>query len=179
MSLQVSFRVVGLYCYFQNLNLENVSPGSTVQEVMDAIKAVEPSFDYSAVNLGEKSIVDTISYDFGSSSTTPFNSSGRPQDGPRDLSNTIADTSVVWQYYRSVTGSINGSVCELKLFSQGQPSFAIQPLDSNDEFFGRIPEGFNLSTYNLTWRLVTIQMAAENQAKFIAARSKSIKNKKA
>lgn len=174
MSLQVSFRVVGLYCYFENLQLPNVTAQSTVQEVMNAVQDVESDFSYKSVNMGGKEIVDTMSYDFTSSSKTPYNTSGRPADGPRDLSNQIGDTSLVWQYYRSVTGSIDGSVCEIKLLSQGQPSFATTPLDYNDSFFGSLPANFQISTYNLTWRLVQIQMSPEKQANFMLAKANSL-----
>jgi len=180
MALQVSFRVVGLYCYFENLQLPDVSPQSTVQEVMDAVKAAQSAFDYEAVDLGGKSLVDTMSYTYGPGSKQPYNSS-LPPDGFRDLSNTIASKSVVWQYYRSVTGTINGTNCELKLFSKGQPSFSSTPLDLNQEVSSgenlTLPEGFQINTYNLTWRLVTIQMSPERQAAFMLARANAIKAK--
>ncbi|MFC4632593.1 hypothetical protein ACFO3O_01665 [Dokdonia ponticola] len=178
MSLQVSFRVVGLYCYFENLQLSNVSPQSTVQEVMNAVQGAESAFSYKSVDMGGKEIVDTMSYDFTSNSRTPYNSSGTPAQGSRDLSNKMGDTSLVWQYYRSVTGSIDGSVCEIKLLSQGQPSFATTPLDYNDSFFGSLPANFQISTYNLTWRLVEIQMSPEKQAAFMLAKANAIKSYK-
>ena len=174
MSLQVSFRVVGLYCYFENLQLPNVNAQSTVKDVMNEVKNVQPAFDYKSVLMDGKEIVDTMSYDFTSSSRTPYNASGTPPDGLRDLSNVIAGTSLVWQYYRSVTGSIDGSVCEIKLLSQGQPSFAKLSLDYNDPFFGKLPANFKVSTYNLTWRLVQIQMSPANQAKFMLAKANAL-----
>ncbi len=174
MAVQVSFRIVGLFCYFENLQLDTVNPDSKVKDV---IKSQVSGFDYTPISLGGKEIVDTMSYDFTNSSTTPYNTSGRPMDGFRDLSNVIADTSLVWQYYRSVTGTINGLVCELKLFTEGQPSYATTDLNSNYSFFGTIPEGFEVHTYNLTWRLVQIQMSPERQAKFLAAKAKVMEAK--
>ncbi|MEL6558996.1 MAG: hypothetical protein AAFQ94_12480 [Bacteroidota bacterium] len=177
MSLQVSFRVVGLYCYFQNLQLDNVTETSTVKQVLDAIKAKESAFDYAAVDLGGKEIVDTMSYSYSDSSLKPFNATN-PSNGFRDLSNHIASTSLIWQYYRSVTGSMNGSEpFEIKLLSRGQPSYAIQKLNFNDSFFGALPTGFEISTYNLTWRLVQIQMSPENQAKFMIAKANLLSSK--
>lgn len=174
MSLQVSFRVVGLYCYFENLQLSGVTESSTVKEVMDAISAAKPNFQYKPITLsGGKEIVDTMSYDFNSDSTTPYSSSGRPQVGDRDLTISLGNTSLVWQYYRSVTGTIDGNVCELKLFNDGQPSFATTALDNNYSFFGSLPPNFKISTYNLTWRMVQIQMSPENQAKFMLAKANS------
>lgn len=171
MALQVSFRVVGVYCYFENLQLPSVNPGNSVKEVMDAIAAAQPDFSYTPVTLGSgKELVDTMAYTYGPGSKKPYNSS-QPADGFRDLENTIASKSVVWQYYRSVTGTIDGNVVELKLFSQGQPSYAVTPLNYNDAFFGSIPPNFKLNTYNLTWRLVTIQMSPERQADFMLAKA--------
>lgn len=177
MSLQVSFRVVGLYCYFENLHLPSVHPTSTIQQVMDALKIAEPTFNYSAINMDGKEIVNNMSYNFGPNSKTPYNSSRRPDDGPRDLSNHIGDTSLVWQYYRSVTGIFNRTVCEIKCLSQGQPSFSTTALNYYDPFFGAIPPEFNISTYNLTWRLIQVRMSPEKQAKFMLAQAKALQEK--
>jgi hypothetical protein len=175
MSLQVSFRVVGLYCYFQNLQLTGIDETSTVKALMDAIKAAQPAFGYQSITLPNgKEIVDEMSYTYGPGSTQPFNAS-KPANGPRDLTGVIGPTSLVWQYYRSVTGSIDGSVCEIKLIDDGQPSFAVQSMNAYDPRFGAVPAQFQISTYNLTWRLVQIQMSAENQAKFMEAKVNALK----
>lgn len=172
MVLQVSFRTVGLYCYLENLQLEGISSDSTVLDVMKQVRAQEPAFNfhYGPTTSG-KEIVDSLSYDFTDSSTTPFNASGRPANGNRELSNQISSLGLVWQYYRSVTGTIDGTVCEIKFLQRGQPSFATTPLNYYDPYFGAIPEGFEIHTYNLTWRLVQIELNPENQAKFAAART--------
>ena len=176
MSLQVSFRVVGLYCYFQNLIVPNVTAASTVKSVMDQIVLLQPSFGYQSIVLPDnnKEIVDEMSYTFGPNSTQPFNTS-QPVPGPRSLVGVIGPTSLVWQYYRSVTGSIDGTVCEIKLIDDGQESFATQPMNAYDPRFGAVPPSFQISTYNLTWRLVQIQMSPENQAKFLQAKANAIK----
>lgn len=179
MALQVSFRVVGLYCYFENLNLSTVSPTSTVKEVMDAIKQEKPGFDYQTIKVenSQKEIVSELIYDFNNSSTQPYNTTARPQDGRRELSISLTPSApaAVWQYYRSITGTLNGSTCELKLFNKDQPSFADLALNSNYDYFGSLPEGFQIRTYNLTWRLVTIQMTPEKQAEFMLAYGKKYK----
>lgn len=175
MSLQVSFRVVGLYCYFQNLILPNVTSTSTVKAVMDQIALLQPAFGYQSIVLPNgKEIVDEMSYTFGPGSTQPFNAS-QPQPGARSLVGTIGPTSLVWQYYRSVTGSIDGTVCEIKLIDDGQVSFADQPINTYEPRFGAVPPNFDISTYNLTWRLVQIQMSPENQAKFMEAKVNALK----
>ncbi|MEL6863096.1 MAG: hypothetical protein AAFP19_01700 [Bacteroidota bacterium] len=173
MSLQVSFRVVGLYCYFENLQVPNVDPNSTVKEVMDQIVNMNLNFDYKTIEFGDnkKLLVDEMSYTFTDQSRVPYNSS-TPSNGPRDLSNVIAGTSLVWQYYRSATGSFDGGApCEIKYITSGQPSFADTPMNAFDSRFGAIPPNFNISTYNLTWRIVQIQMAPELQARFMAAKA--------
>jgi len=176
MSLQVSFRVVGLYCYFQNLIVPNVTAASTVKAVMDQIVLLQPSFGYQSIVLpgNDKEIVDEMSYTFGPNSTQPFNAS-QPTPGARSMVGTIGPTSLVWQYYRSVTGSIDGTVCEIKLIDDGQESFATQPMNAYDPRFGAVPANFDISTYNLTWRLVQIQMSAENQARFMQAKADALK----
>lgn len=175
MALQISFRVVGIYCYFENLQLTTVTKDSTVQQVMDAIQAQPLGFSYNSIQMGGKPIVTSMSYTYTNQSEKPFNASD-PTPGPRTLSMPM-DASQVWQYYRSVTGTINGAVCELKLFAQNQPSFADLPLDYNDPFFGTLPEGFVVQTYNLTWRLVSIQMSPTKQAAYMAAHVEALRAK--
>lgn len=172
MAIQVSFRAVGVYCYFENLQLSDVNPHSTVQEVMDSIKHTTTGFDYAfgTTNSG-KQIVDSISYEFTDSSQTPYNASGRPENGLRDLDNQIAKLGLVWQYYRSATGTINGTVCEIRFLQRGQPSFTTTALDFYDPFFGALPAEFDLHTYNLTWRLVQIELKPEKQATFAAVKA--------
>jgi hypothetical protein len=172
MSLQISFRVVGIFCYFENLQLENLSPTSTVKEVMLAISQAKSDFSFKAgpTNSG-KEIVDTLGYAFSDLSTTPYNTSRRPANGFRDMSVQLGNTSLVWQYYRSVTGTIDGATCEIKLITNGQPSFALLQLNDFDPFFGSIPSNFKIDTYNLTWRLVQIQLAPESVASFANAKN--------
>ncbi len=161
MSVKVNFRVVGLYCSLPNITLHGVTSQSTIKEIMDAIKAHDPSFDYGhVVSNNNKIIVDHISYNFlNGQSDKPYNSSPVIENGSRVLNNQLHNSPVsIWQYYRSITGTINGARCELKLFSVSQPSFSITKLDDNDNSLGTIPEGFVIESYNLTWRLVKIEM---------------------
>ena len=166
MSLQISFRVVGLYCYFKNLQLSTVGPTSTVKAVMDAVVAAKPAFNYKP----NGQFVDTMTYDFTSNSTTPYNSTPPVAPGMRALSDNLGNPSLIWQYYRSVTGSIDGTVCEIKLISGGQDSFAVRPMNAYDPYFGAVPANFQISTYNLTWRLVQIQMTPARQQAFMHAK---------
>ncbi len=178
--LVVSFRVVGIYCYFENLALQGVTPNSTVKDVMLAIKATPEgsffNFESGAMPSG-KEVVNKISYEFNDGSRTPYNTSARPANGYRDLENKLdAMPYLVWQYYRSVTGTIDNSVVEIKLISKGQPSFADQPLNYFDPYFGSIPASFVPSTYNLTWRLVQLQLSPEKVEKFQVAQQNIVKS---
>jgi hypothetical protein len=166
MSLQVSFRVVGLYCYFENLQLPTVGPTSTVKQVMDAIVVAKPAFNYTA----NAQFVDTMTYDFTGASTTPYNSTKPVAPGMRALTDTLGNPSLIWQYYRSVTGSIDGTVCEIKLISSAQDSFTTRAINAYDSYFGGLPANFQISTYNLTWRLVKIQMTPARQQAFMQAK---------
>ena len=172
MTLTVSFRVVGLFCYFENLQLENIEPTSTVREIMRAIVSKKPEYQYvSRQTKTGKLIVESMSYVYSDSSTRPFNTKDIPTNGFRDLSNLISldqPPSLVWQYYRSVTGTIGGKVCEIKLLQRGQPSFADTSINFYDPFFGELPpeDTFQVKSYNLTWRLVQIQLSEEKRILF-------------
>ncbi|MDG5495130.1 hypothetical protein [Niveispirillum sp. BGYR6] len=151
--LKITFRVVGLYCYLPVLYLDDVTPSSTVKEVMDSIAKKYPAFSYEG-----GTDVHTISYDYTNNSVRPPNTMKTPDDGPRDLSESLGKTSLVWQYYRSVTVPINGTNFEIKIISPGQPPFAQQPLNADLI----LPPGSSSDIcYNLTWRLVQIQVAPE------------------
>ena len=176
MSVQVSFRIVGLYCYAENVMLPDNDPGDTIESIMDALKTYVPYGYVSGTLPNGKEIVDTLSFSYVGDQPplkVPYNAKN-PTAGFRDLSNNIGPTSLVWQFYRSVTGKIDGEIVEIKLLQKGQPSFTDQVLNFNDPFFGSIPDSFEPSTYNLTWRLVQIQMSPESQAKFIAAKAKAL-----
>jgi hypothetical protein len=162
MSVKVNFRVVGLYCSLPGLRLARVTPKSTVKDIMLAIQA-DPASNFKFVEMqvfGNKLIVDSMSYKYvNGQSNKPLNSSPTIQNGTRSLKNQLQTSPVaIWQYYRSVTGTINGTKCELKLFTKGQPSYALTALDANDPALGTLPQGFIIDSYNLTWRLVRIEM---------------------
>ncbi|MEM8711460.1 MAG: hypothetical protein AAGG01_10945 [Planctomycetota bacterium] len=173
MPVNVSFRVVGLYCYFENLKLETVSPTSTVKEVMDAIAIERPDFSYRSMTLPNgKELVKGMSYVYNPSSTRPYNSS-LPKPGPRSEDIVLGPISLVWQYYRSVTVSdSDGKSFEVKTITPGyaQPSYAVTPLNQN----ACIPSGTEVGAYNLTWRLLKIEMQPENMKNYSLAVAGSI-----
>lgn len=163
MALTVNFRVVGVFCYLPNLSFPNLSPKSTVKEVMDEIMATNHDFTYHAGDT--KPVVDRIQYRFGSGSVVPPNSL-RSKPGTRDIETAIGPTSMVLQFYRTVTGKIDGVPVELFITPKGQPSYAVTALDADLV----APPSFRPEAYNLTWRLVQIQLDDESRTKFLTAK---------
>ena len=169
MALTVNFRVVGVFCYLPNLSFPQLSPQSTVKEVMDAIAAQNSDFKYDAGGTPLK--VDRIQYTFGPTSIKPPNSRlfhpGDPrQNGTRDIETNLGNTALVLQYYRSVSGLVDGVPVELVLPTVGQPSFEITALNAGFT----PPPSFQPVAYNLTWRLVQIQISDETRTKFLSAK---------
>ena len=165
MTTKVTFRVVGIYCYFPYLDLP-VEPTDTVQQVMDAIKKVQPAFNYTDV----RGTVDTMSYTFSDGSTVPFNTYGgpdkRPDNGPRDEQEVLGSSqALAWQYYRSISGKFPGdnTLYEIKIANPTftQPKYSQTALNWGEQ----VPSGFSIFNYNLTWRLLKLQISAEGSAK--------------
>lgn len=172
MSVNVSFRVVGLYCYFENLELTTVDASATVEEIMDAIAVERSDFQYTSMTLPNgKKLVNKMSYVFGSQSTRPYNS-GVPVPGPRSEETVLGPISLVWQYYRSVTVGNGGTPFEVKTITPGfgQPSYTETPLDQN----AIVPPGYEVGAYNLTWRLVKIELTPENMQNYMKGKAAAI-----
>ena len=166
MTTRVTFRVVGIYCYFPDLDLP-VEPTDTVQKVMDAIKIVRPAFNYAY----KGGTVDMMSYDFSDASTIPPNVYGapanRPKSGPRDEEELVGSSqALAWQYYRSVSGTFGDdkSLYEIKIVNDTptQPKFSETALNFGQQ---KGPANFTIVRYNLTWRLLKLQLSAEGAAK--------------
>ncbi len=165
MTTKVTFRVVGIYCYFPYLDLP-VEPTDTVKKVMDAIVSVQPAFNYTDV----RGTVDTMSYTFSDGSTVPFNTYGgpdkRPDNGPRDEQEVLGSSqALAWQYYRSISGKFPGddTLYEIKI---ANPTFTQPPFSKTALNWGeQVPSGFSIFNYNLTWRLLKLQISAEGAAK--------------
>lgn len=157
MTTKVTFRVVGIYCYFPYLDLP-VEPGDTVKKVMDAVVQAQPAFSYN----GKSGGVDTMSYNFSASSTRPPNTSGVPGFGPRNEAESLGSSeALVWQYYRSVSGTFpgNDTLYEIKIANPtfSQPGYSTTALNAGIQ----VPSNFTIFNYNLTWRLLKLQITAE------------------
>lgn len=171
MSVNVTFRVVGLYCYIPNQDLTTVDPSSTVESVMDAVAAQNPNFSYESMMLpaNQKKLVDKISYTFDENSEQPPNS-GVPKPGFRSEEIVLGPISLVWQYYRTVTVDLGGNIFEIKTNTPGQRSYADVALNEDVA----VPDGANILSYNLTWRLVKIEMSPENMKNYMEAKAKNL-----
>lgn len=161
MTTKVTFRVVGIYCYFPYLDLP-VEPTDTVKKVMDAIVSVQPAFNYT----DKGGTVDTMSYTFSDGSTRPFNTFGRPDNGPRDEQEVLGSSQALgWQYYRSISGKFPGddTLYEIKIANPtfSQPKYSQTALNVGMQ----VPSGFTIFNYNLTWRLLRLQLSPEAATK--------------
>lgn len=196
MSLIVTLRCVGVYCFFNQVDVNKITldasapsgtpdPASltadnTVKDVMLAFKYGGFGFSFESQVFNGKELVKSISYDFGADSNRPFNSS-QPSQGSRSIANDFGEPTRIWQYYRSVSGRFDNvqDFSEIKLAeaSYAQPSFAEQPLNAYfDNNISNIPSDFHLNNYNLTWRCLTIDMQPEAKAKFLEAHAKQLKS---
>jgi hypothetical protein len=172
MAVTVNFRVVGVYCLLENLSFPHLSPQSTVEQVMNEIQAHNPAFRFHG---GQSNpLVDSIEYTFGPTSTIPPNST-HAGPGLRHLENDLGMSSArVLQYYRSVKGLIDGVEVELVVPTKGQPSYTTTSLDTGFT----PPPSFQPLAYNLTWRLVQIQMNDHSRAKFITAKLEALSRRR-
>ena len=158
MTTKVTFRVVGIYCYFPYLDLP-VEPGHTVKEVMDAIVQAQPAFKYT----DKGGTVDMMSYNYTVGSTRPFNTYGNgPKNGPRDEEELVGSSqALAWQYYRSISGRFPGddTLYEIKI---ANPTFTQPKYSQTALNFGtQVPSNFAIFNYNLTWRLLKLQLTPE------------------
>lgn len=162
MSLQLNFRVVGLYLYFPDLSLADVEPTSTVKEIMKQFKDTRGFTYESAETDSRKEIVTSMTYNYSASSKLPDNSSGVPPLGSRTLVSIIGDdvdVSRVWQYYRGAKVVISGQEVDIEFPTSGQPSFTALSLNEGNSLPADIP----IISYSLTWRLVTIDKLPERR----------------
>ena len=169
MKTKVTFRAVGIYCYFPYLDLEKIDPlTSTVKDVMDAIQARDLGFSYT----DKGGTVDTLSYTYSSLSTQPFNTLHAPPDGFRQEEEAIGSSvAFSWQYYRSISGTFPGdeTLYEIKIANATytQPKYGATLLSSGQQ----IPPGFKIFNYNLTWRLLRLQLSPSAAARRLESRS--------
>jgi len=192
--LIVSFRAVGLYCFFNQVNINQIqlaedaphgldpaslTAESTVEEIMLALMydknnvTSDGNRNFSFTKSG--AVISSMQYTYEpGDSTRPFQTSAHPPKGMREIQSDLGvDPSRVWQYYRTVSGRVGESegFTEIKLIAANfqQPPFSETPLNTYlDGSIAQIPSGFALNNYNLTWRCVTIDFSPEAKEKYLA-----------
>jgi len=179
MALELKFRVVGVYFYkkiaFDELG---ISETNTVKEVQDAV----------ATNLnGRLELIESknnppnlteISFDFQDDDETPPNSATEIQKGTRTITENIVANgpSQVLQYSRSVDVKTNqDTILRVKAVFDGQPNYGQTPLNKDlEDINNQIPQDWEIISYNLTWRLVEVNLnpsALEKRLKLLGIRN--------
>ncbi|HAA16275.1 MAG TPA: hypothetical protein DCE41_33065 [Cytophagales bacterium] len=184
MAINLQFQVVGPYLFRKSIQMPpSITPDSTVKEVLDVLSdkpnggqnPLIPNFNYWAghgtVNPQNNKVV-ALMYEFTSESTIPPNAKLQG-DGFRLFSNLIdipasftdipSNTSVIWQFYRSVTGRFvnqpEGTELTVRLKIFGQPQFDITPLNKVTRGSNVLEdENFIVDTYNLIFRQVRVDL---------------------
>jgi len=183
-SFKVSFRVVGTYCYYQAIDLGELyglTPANTVRDILDKfVEYTNGQFSYSYGPIDNGHIVTNMAYDFEKNSKVPYNTQytntgNTPDFGQRAVNQQINQTvidgaggpfSTIWQYKRTVTGVVGEVSCEIEINSADKQT----PFDQRTfEDQLELPEGFSIESFNLTWRMMAVNLNAEKEAQFKAA----------
>ena len=165
--ITVNFRVVGIYCYFPNMELD-LDPDAKIKDVHDAIVEMDPKphngiFEimYDGLNL------TGFKYKYTNESILPPDATDYRAEGDDDNIRTLKETgdgeeTRVWQYYVSAIMEKAGSdriIIARDPKQRGkQPSHVNTPLDQGLPTQVLRDYGFHVTAYNLTWRLVTINL---------------------
>jgi len=195
MSLKVTYQAVGVYAFFPQLELSNITENSTIKDILDAVKELKSSqmdmFEYDSIPIGSdpaKQIVTGIGYRFvEGTSTVPPNSKNAKNGYRFSKGGKIVEEgenffrTLVWQYYRGVTGTYEGSNERviIRLPSIGQPLFSNTTLfEDIDRNRSMVPGNFNIESYDLTHRIVAVPKPSSKLAlyKAVAARAEEVEN---
>ncbi|MEM6409421.1 MAG: hypothetical protein AAF700_13530 [Pseudomonadota bacterium] len=174
MTVTSTLRIVGLYGLLSNKKLEGVEPSSTVEVFMDEFEKQNDEFYYKSAD----GLVDTIAYTYkeGQSENPP--NAMNATSGFREESTVIGGAKdVIWQYYRSVKATYDGTVYEFKIPTKGQPPFSTQPFDGMPDGSAFVlPAGFENPVYILTWRLITVEVVGTSRKRFILSKAKVLES---
>ena len=167
MAITVNFRVVGIYCYFPNVKLD-LEPSAKIKDVHEAIVEMDPKphngiFEimYDGLNL------TGFKYKYTNESILPPDATDYRAEGDDDNIRTLSETDDrkemrVWQYYVSAIMEKAGSnriiIARDPEQRDPQPSYATTRLNAGLPTQVLEECGFQVSAYNLTWRLLTINL---------------------
>ena len=180
--ITVNFRVVGIYCYFPNMKLD-LEPSATIKDVHEKIVGMNPKphngiFEIMYDNVNPKNLTG-FRYEYTNESEKPDDATPSRIQSDEDLIRTLSETVTyapgddpenadpremrVWQYYVSAIMENAGSdriiIARDPVLKGHQPSHATTPLNMGlptqvlEEDYD-----FHVTAYNLTWRLVTINL---------------------
>ncbi|MEO1808080.1 MAG: hypothetical protein AAFU33_24930 [Bacteroidota bacterium] len=167
-SLRLTFRVVGVYCYFKDLTLDFAQPLNqvTVKDIMDAIvkkEGGEFNFTYKFTEIGDKKLVKKICYEFVDRASEVPPNSKKASPGTRCITNTQLDkleydemgeaTAAKWQFYRF---KVNADGSRVRLRTEGQPSFATTIFDADPATEKLLAK--SAVSYELIWRSIQIKV---------------------
>jgi len=182
--MKLIFQAVGVYCYFPDLEIEGDPTTTTIKQAMEQVRDQRSGFNFDDSGEGK---LDLLSYMYSSSSCVPPNASQLPiPTGLRTLSNSLStNPSDVWQYYRSVFGTVNTKDCEqpakpctnqfencleFKLRTPGQPSYNNYPLITDEENQELESFGVSIKAYCVTWRIIQVKLTPAALRKFLHAK---------
>ncbi|MEO0582132.1 MAG: hypothetical protein AAF135_07920 [Bacteroidota bacterium] len=167
-SLRLTFRVVGVYCYYKDLTLDFAQPLNqvTVKDIMDAIVNKDGgkfNFTYDFAEVSSKKLVKKICYEFVDRASEVPPNSKFSSPGTRCITNTELEkleydeigeaTAAKWQFYRF---KVNSDGSRVRLRTKGQPSFATTIFDADPATEAKLAA--DQVSYELIWRSVQIKV---------------------
>ena len=185
--ITVNFRVVGIYCYFPNMKLD-LEPSATIKDVHEKIVGMNPKphngiFEILYENDANSEDLTGFKYEYTNESEKPDDATPSiiqsDEDRIRTLSETVTyapgdDPAIadpremrVWQYYVSAImekaesnrgGSNRIIIARDPVLKGRQPSHVNTALNKGLPTQVLQECGFHVTAYNLTWRLVTINL---------------------
>ena len=174
--ITVNFRVVGIYCFIPNMHLE-LEDNPTIKQIQDEVCRLynegSPTSQFEIIYSDEhETDVEGFKYEFGTGSTTPYDAKlATPQ--VRHLKENVMEDGEVqeqyttWQYYVSANFSKNDSsennsidlIVGRNPIPRNTTGGIIQPPFYNTRLNSDLPteiDGYELKSYNIIWRLLTI-----------------------
>lgn len=180
MAITVNFRVVGIYCYFPNMQL-NLEPSAYIKDVHKEIVEMSPKphngiFEILYENYANSEDLTGFKYEYTNDSIEPSDATDYRAEGDDDNIRTLKETATyalgddpdkpremrVWQYYVSAIMEKAGSdpiiIARDPVLKGKQPSHVNTPLNKGLPTQVLEEYDFRVTAYNLTWRLVTINL---------------------
>ena len=175
MTITVNFRVVGIYCYFPNMKLD-LEPSATIKDVHEKIVGMNPKPHNGIFEIMYDGLDLTgFKYKYTNESILPPDATESRAEGDDDNIRTLKETATyalgddpdkpremrVWQYYVSAImkkGSNRIIIARDPEQRDPQPSYATTRLNAGLPTQVLEECGFHVTAYNLTWRLLTINL---------------------